>query len=82
MEVDKIAGVMLEKVWNERKSYALFALDFEARARAIRDKGYSVIYFSDSVSVNLPSVLHIYTSTYTSIIIYSFFSVLIRVLAV
>ncbi len=41
-----IAGVILEKVWNERKCYALFVLNFEARARAIRDKGYSVIYFS------------------------------------
>lgn len=41
-----ISGIILDKVWNERKSYALFALNFEARVQAAKSKGYNVIYFA------------------------------------
>ena len=41
-----IAGIILDKVWCERKSYALFALNFDARVQVILGKGYSIIYFA------------------------------------
>eukprot|EP00826_Nyctotherus_ovalis_P063208 TRINITY_DN9249_c0_g1_i4.p1 TRINITY_DN9249_c0_g1~~TRINITY_DN9249_c0_g1_i4.p1 ORF type:complete len:215 (-),score=52.35 TRINITY_DN9249_c0_g1_i4:118-762(-) len=41
-----IGGVVLENVWNEGKSYALFALNFRNRVRSLVEAGYSVVYFS------------------------------------
>lgn len=41
-----IAGVVLENVWNESKSYALFALNFNEKVRSLIEAGYNVVYFS------------------------------------
>jgi len=41
-----IAGIVLENVWSENKSYALFALNFTERVRSLREAGYNVVYFS------------------------------------
>ncbi len=41
-----VAGVALDNVWNERKSYGLFALDFEARAAALTHSGFTAVYFA------------------------------------
>lgn len=42
-----IAGVILDNVWNERKRYGLFALDFDLTVATIMNKGYTAIFFCE-----------------------------------
>lgn len=41
-----IAGVILENVWNESRSYTLFAINFRERAKSLIQSGYNIVYFS------------------------------------
>ncbi len=42
-----VAAVILDKVWKEKKSYALFALNFEERTEALMKRGYTSVFFAN-----------------------------------
>jgi len=40
-----IAGIILDKIYQEKKSYALFTLNFEERTKKLLEKGYNCVRF-------------------------------------